>query len=159
MKKHLLLLPTALFVIASLNAQTEKHLKNLKQLTYGGDNAEAYFSYDDKNLSFQSNNKAWGLHCDQIYNMNIADAAKDTAYRPPRISTGKGRTTCAYYLKDGKHILYASTHLAGDACPPDPAPRPDHKYIWAVYPSFDIFIADLTTSIFVFVIVDSMFSL
>jgi TolB protein len=147
MKKHLLLLPTALLVIASLNAQTEKHFKNIKQLTFGGDNAEAYFSFDDKNFSFQSNNSAWGLKCDQIFNMNIADAAKDSTYHPKLISTGKGRTTCAYFLKDGKHILYASTHKSGDECPPNPAPRPDHKYLWAIYSSFDIYIADLNGNI------------
>lgn len=61
------------------------------------------------------------------------------------ISTGKGRTTCSYFLKDNKHILYASTHLGGDECPP--APETKGKYLWAVYKSFDIFIADLKGNI------------
>ncbi|HRH03375.1 MAG TPA: hypothetical protein PLN13_13975 [Bacteroidia bacterium] len=132
----------------NLFSQTEeKHLKNIRQLTYGGDNAEAYFSYDDRNLAFQSNNKNWDLQCDQIFNLSIDAAAKDSNYKPTLISTGLGRTTCSYFLKDGKHILYASTHAANKACPENPAPRADHKYLWAVYSSFDIYIADLTGTI------------
>jgi TolB protein len=124
-----------------LSAQeSEKHLLNLRQLTFGGDNAEAYWSFDNKNVTFQSNNKAWGLQCDQIFDMNIAKAKSDTAYKPKQISTGKGRTTCSYYLKDNKHILYASTHLGGDHCPVDP-PR-STKYLWGIYDTYDIFIAD-----------------
>ncbi len=138
-----------LFLFLTLSSfcfsQSEKHLKNLKQLTFGGDNAEAYFSFNGKNLSFQSNNKAWGLQCDQIFNMKISSAAKDTTYKPKMISTGKGRTTCSFFLKDNKHILFASTHLAGDSCPP--VPESKGKYLWAVYNSFDIFVADLNGKI------------
>ncbi len=123
-----------------LRAQTETHLKNLKQLTYGGDNAEAYFSPNGKNASFQSNNKAWQLQCDQIFNLDITKASKDTTYRPKLISTGKGRTTCSYFMPNGKDILFASTHLANDSCPP--VPETKGKYLWAVYKSFDIFIAN-----------------
>lgn len=118
----------------------EKHLKNLQQLTYGGDNAEAYFSPNGKFVSFQSNNKLWGLQCDQIFKLDIKDAAKDSAYKPKMISTGKGRTTCSYVMPNGKDILYASTHLGGDSCPP--VPETKGKYLWAVYKSFDIFVAD-----------------
>jgi Tol biopolymer transport system component len=135
---------TALLALLSVTLfAQEKHLANLKQLTFGGDNAEAYFSFDGKSLSFQSNNKAWGLNCDQIFNLTIDDAAKDTTYRPTLISTGLGRTTCSYFMPDDKHILYASTHLGGRECPPNPEPRADHKYLWAIYPDFDIFISDL----------------
>ncbi len=125
----------------------DKHLKNIQQLTRGGDNAEAYFSYDNKFLTFQSNNAAWGLKCDQIFNLDISKAAADTTYKPSLISTGLGRTTCSYYLKDGKHILYASTHAAGKDCPPPPAPRSDRKYLWPIYSSFDIYVADLNGKI------------
>ena len=83
-------------------SQNEKHLKNLKMLTHGGDNAEAYFSYDNKNASFQSNNSKWGLKCDQIFNLDINKAEKDSTYKPKMISSGKGRTTCSYFLKDNK---------------------------------------------------------
>lgn len=125
----------------TLISQTEKHLKNLTMLTHGGDNAEAYFSYDGKHASFQSNNKNWGLKCDQIFNLDIEKAAKDSLYKPAQISTGQGRTTCSYFLKDNKHILYASTHKGGIDCPP--VPETKGKYLWAVYNTFDIFVADL----------------
>lgn len=143
------ILPLFVICVMHVHAQTntEKHLKNIQQLTYGGDNAEAYFSFDNNSLSFQSNNKAWGLQCDQIFNLDINKAKLDSTYKPQLISTGEGRTTCSYYLKDGKHILYASTHASGKDCPPAPAPRKDNKYLWAVYESFDIYVADLNGKI------------
>jgi len=145
--KHALLLTAALVAAVSLSAQ-ERHLANIRQLTFGGDNAEAYFSPDGTLLTFQSNNPSWGLNCDQIFEMNIAVAMQDTSdYRPPKISTGKGRTTCSFYMPDGNHILYASTHEGGDACPPEPEPRKDGKYLWSIYPSYDIFVADINGSI------------
>ena len=142
--KHYLVF--ALLITANLIfSQDEKHLKNLKMLTHGGDNAEAYFSYDGKFATFQSNNTKWGLKCDQIFNLEIEKAANDSTYKPTIISTGKGRTTCSYFLKNGKHILYASTHKGGDDCPP--APETKGKYLWAVYKSFDIYITDLKGNI------------
>jgi TolB protein len=126
-------------------AQQETHLKNITMLTHGGDNAEAYFSYDGRNATFQSNNEKWGVACDQIFNLDIARAAGDSSYKPPMISNGKGRTTCSYYLKDGKHILYASTYQGGDQCPE--IPKQNGKYLWAVYNTFDIYIADLNGNI------------
>ena len=111
--------------------QTVTWLSNVKQLTSGGENAEAYWSPDGKRLIFQSTRG--DMKCDQEFIMN-ADGSNQHM-----VSTGKGRTTCGYFLPDGKHILYASTHLAGDACPP----AADHSkgYVWAVYPSYDIFLA------------------
>jgi TolB protein len=131
--------------ITFFHAQNEPHLKNLTMLTHGGDNAEAYFSFDGRQASFQSNNAAWGLKCDQIFNLTIDKAAKDSTYKPTMISNGKGRTTCSYFLKDGKHILYASTFKEGNDCPP--APQIKGKYLWAVYNSFDIYVADLKGNI------------
>jgi TolB protein len=106
-------------------------LSNVKQLTNGGENAEAYWSPDGKRLIFQSTRG--DQNCDQEFIMN-ADGSDQHM-----VSTGKGRTTCGYFLPDGKHIIYASTHLAGDACPPT-ADR-SKGYVWAVYPSYDIFLA------------------
>ena len=114
--------------LKSLVAPGEKHLSNVKQLTFGGENAEAYFSFDGQWLSFQST----GEHpCDQIYLMKVDGGERR------RISTGKGRTTCSHYMPDGKTIIYASTHLGGDACPPTPSF--ERGYVWPVYDTYDIF--------------------
>ena len=128
----------------SLIYPEEKHFKSLKQITFGGDNAEAYWSFDDKQLVFQSNNPKWNVKCDQIFLMNANDTFKDKI--PPMISTGKGRTTCAYFLPDNKHFIYASTHLGNVECPETPLKK-DGKYIWPIYDSYDIFVADLEGNI------------
>jgi Tol biopolymer transport system component len=131
---------------ANIDSPKEKHLKNLRQLTFGGDNAEAYFSPDGKSLTFQSNYKKWNLSCDQIFMMKIKDAV-DSNYHPLRISNGEGRTTCSYFMPDGKHILYASTHKGGKECPVTGDLRKDGKYLWPVFNTYDIFIADLNGNI------------
>jgi Tol biopolymer transport system component len=96
----------------------ETYFKNIRQVTFGGDNAEAYWSFDDKQLVFQSNYKEWGVECDQMFLMNADEKFKGT--QPPIISTGKGRTTCAYFLPDNKHYVYGSTHLVDENCPEVP---------------------------------------
>ncbi|HRS39941.1 MAG TPA: hypothetical protein P5292_12245, partial [Bacteroidia bacterium] len=106
----------------------EKHLSNIRQLTFGGDNAEAYFSFDSKSIVFQATNPAWNASCDQIFSSAIEP------FKPALVSTGLGRTTCSYFLPGDSLFLYASTHGAGKECPPKPAPRADHKYVWALYP-------------------------
>lgn len=131
----------------SLIGSGEKHFKNLRQLTFGGDNAEAYFSFDGSKLTFQSNYAKWNLKCDQIFLMDIAKAAGDSGYKPARISTGLGRTTCSYFLKDDQRIIYASTHLGGKDCPPAPSPHQGGKYLWSIYDTYDIFVADLKGNI------------
>jgi TolB protein len=113
-------------------AGPERHLKNLRQLTSGGENAEAYFSFDGTKLIFQSTRD--GYPCDQIYTMDLDGA------NIRRVSTGKGRTTCSYFLPDGKHFIYSSTHLAGDACPPKPSFA--KGYVWAIDKDFDLFLSD-----------------
>ena len=128
----------------SLIYPEETHFKSLKQITFGGDNAEAYWSFDDKQIVFQSNNKAWGVNCDQMFLMNVSETFETTI--PPMISTGKGRTTCAYFLPDNEHIVYASTHLGGDECPDTPL-RQNGKYVWPIYDTYDIFVADLEGNI------------
>src|SRR5215831_2299920 len=109
---------------SSLEVPGEKHLKNIKQLTYGGENAEAYFSFDGKQLIFQS--KRDGRGCDQIYRMNIDGSDVKM------VSNGEGRTTCSYFFKGGKRVLYASTHGGSRECPP--SPDYSQGYVWAIYP-------------------------
>lgn len=124
----------------------EKHLSNLKQLTFGGDNAEAYFSFNNKMITFQATNKNWNAPCDQIYTFNLSDGnMKDEAAN--LVSTGKGRTTCSYFLSGDTTLLYASTHAGNADCPPAPDKRTDGKYVWAVYSDFDIYITDLKGNI------------
>ncbi len=122
-----------LFALAAacLAAAQPPRLSEIRQLTHGGQNAEAYWSPDGKRLIFQSTRP--GYDCDQMFIMN-ADGSDQHM-----VSTGKGRTTCGYFLADNQHIVYASTHLAGDACPKDP--DRSKGYVWGVFPGYDIFLA------------------
>lgn len=121
----------------------EKHFKNLQQLTFGGDNAEAYWSYDSKYLVFQRTSAKDSLPCDQIFIGKVPENPGDK-FEYKMISSGKGRTTCAFFTKDGKHIIYASTHLGSPDCPPVPdRSKYGNKYIWPLYDTYDIFMADL----------------
>lgn len=110
----------------------EKHLSNIKMLTDGGENAEAYLSFNKTKLIYQST--SGGLKCDQIFTMDIDGSNKQL------VSTGKGRTTCSYFLPGDTKIIYASTHLADDDCPPPP--DRSKGYVWELYKSFDIFSAN-----------------
>ena len=120
----------------------EKHLKNIRQMTFGGDNAEAYWSFDDRYLVFQSNNPEWGVECDQIFYMD-ASRPLEKGERPQMLSTGMGRTTCSYFMGGNKTIVYASTHEADEKCPPQPNRNENGKYVWPIYAGFDIYTADL----------------
>ena len=113
-----------------------RHLQKIRQLTFGGQNAEAYFSADGKRLIFQSTRD--NLKCDQIFTMNVDGSDQRM------VSTGKGRTTCSYIYPRGNKILYSSTHLGSAECPP----KPDYSkgYVWGIYPSYDIFTANLDGS-------------
>lgn len=121
----------------------ETHFKNVQQLTFGGDNAEAYWSYDSKYIVFQRTQPKEGILCDQIFVGKVPEKAGDP-FTYKMISTGKGRTTCPFFTKDGKYVIYASTHLGGDSCPPTPDRKKyGNKYIWPLYDTYDIFMADL----------------
>lgn len=119
--------------VDSLIDENEVHFANLRQLTFGGQNAEAYFANDDQRLIFQATPRDGT--CDQEYTMRTDGSDLRL------VSTGKGRTTCGYFIPGTDRILYSSTHLAGDACPAEP----DHSqgYVWAIYPGYDVFEADL----------------
>jgi TolB protein len=111
--------------------QPPRHFENIRQLTHGGSNGESYWSPDGKRIIFQSTRD--GRSCDQEYIMN-ADGSDQRL-----VSTGKGATTCGYFTSDNKHIIYASTHEGGAACP---APPDRSKgYVWSIYPSYDIYLA------------------
>jgi TolB protein len=111
----------------------ERHLASLRQLTFGGQNAEAYFDWTGTQLIFQSTRPPFG--CDQIFTMR-ADGSEGRL-----VSTGKGRTTCSFFFPDGKRAIYASTHLGGSECPS----RPDMSqgYVWPIHPAYEIFAVDL----------------
>jgi TolB protein len=121
----------ALQAADSLALPAEKHLRNMKQLTFGGQNAEAYFSLDGRQLIFQSLRDGRG--CDQIYTMNTDGS------NVRMVSTGDGRTTCSYFFPKQQRILYSSTHGGAKECPP----KPDysHGYVWPIYASYDIYTA------------------
>ena len=130
----------------SLIYDQEKHFKNLKQLTFGGENAEAYWSFDDSKLIFQATNEKWGQSCDQIYIIDTNNYNLDSV-TPQMVSLGLGRTTCSYFMPGDTTIIYASTHLEDAKCPHVPDRRVDGKYVWPIYDSYDIFIADLDGNI------------
>lgn len=115
----------------TLALPAEKHLRNVRQLTFGGENAEAYFSGEGQSLIFQS--KRDGRDCDQIYTMRTDGSGTRM------VSTGKGRTTCSYFFPKRDRILYSSTHGGGEKCPTPP----DYSrgYVWPIYPSYDIYTA------------------
>ena len=123
----------------------EKHLADLHQLTLAGENAEAYWSSDGKQLILQS--RAGDNDCDRIHRMFLGPmlplqpgGARDTVPPLVPVSSGKGATTCSYFMPGDQSVIYASTHLGGDACPP----KPDHSlgYVWALYDTYDIFKSD-----------------
>ncbi|HEX5230325.1 MAG TPA: hypothetical protein VFW44_21580 [Bryobacteraceae bacterium] len=126
MHRHLLYI----FVAGAVWAQSP-HLGRIQQLTHGGENAEAYWAPDGQRIIFQSTRDK--LECDQIFIMNRDGSNQHM------VSTGQGRTTCGYFLPDNKHILYASTHESGAACPP--AADRSKGYVWAVYPTYKIYLA------------------
>ncbi|MFO0573498.1 MAG: M28 family peptidase [Polyangia bacterium] len=111
---------------------TERHLRNLRQLTFGGENAEAYFSFDGKRLSMQSTTAA--DRCDQIYTLDVGPLLT-AAGTPPRplapLSAGHGRNTCSFFVPDGSRVLFSATRHVGDACPP--VPDRSKGYVWPLY--------------------------
>src|SRR3954464_9615827 len=139
MRQLILLLPalaagTGLTLSAARQAPrpAERHLRNIRQLTFGGENAEAYFSADGTRLIFQSTREGYG--CDQIFTMKIDGSDVH------RVSTGTGRTTCGYFYPGGEDILFASTHPAGPAGPPKPSF--ERGYVWPIYDGYDIYRAN-----------------
>jgi TolB protein len=125
----------------------EKHLANIRQLTFGGQSAEAYFSADDKYLTFQHQGQFFdprthstvgpNIPCDQIFTIPVDTPNGNPTPKP--ISNGKGRTTCSYFFPSGDRMLYSSTFAANPACPPPP----DYSlgYVWPIYDTYSIYTA------------------
>ncbi|MFH1195077.1 MAG: hypothetical protein V1720_05160 [bacterium] len=125
----------------SLRFPGEVHLRNIKQLTFGGNNAEAYWSFDSKQLTFQSDwSKINPQGCDQIFKMNADGSTLTDGRQYKLISTGKGRTTCSYFLKDGR-IIFSSTHAFDEKCP-EAEMFAGGRYVWPIYNSYEIYIAN-----------------
>jgi Tol biopolymer transport system component len=122
--------PTAV-AADSLIRDGERHFAHLWQLTFGGQNAEAYWSGDGTKLILQSTRGDWT--CDQQYVLDLRTGVTT------RVSTGTGRTTCGYFYDGDRRVLFASTHGGGEACPPNP--DMSQGYVWPLYPSFDLWTA------------------
>lgn len=141
-KKYLLALVSVLFVVgcAYENTQsvkgtqpfTDRYMKNVTQLTFEGDNGEAYFSWDSKRLIFQSNRN--GYLCDKIWIMNIDGSEKKM------VSPANGAHTCSFFFPNGNIVFSSTSHLPGD-CPPKPETPHGVRYAWPLHP-YDIFIAE-----------------
>jgi Tol biopolymer transport system component len=116
----------------------EPRLKNVRQLTFGGENAEAYFSFDGTRLVFQSTPRDADQDCDQIYVMDLATGETEL------VSTGEGRTTCGYFYPGGNQVIFSSTHHYDPFCPARPSMA--QGYVWPLYPTFDLFLANLDGS-------------
>jgi TolB protein len=123
----------------SLHYPQERHLRNITQLTFGGDNAEAYWAYGQNALVWQYANPAAGVNCDQIY-WSPLDPANPQPLTYNLVSTAGGRTTCSYFLAGDQRIIYASTQSGGAQCPPDP--DKSLGYVWPLYPEFEIYVSD-----------------
>jgi Tol biopolymer transport system component len=115
----------------SLIRDGERHFEHLWQFTFGGQNAEGYWSADGGKLIFQSTRDGWP--CDQMYVLDLATG------NLTRVSTGRGRTTCGYFYDHDRRVLFGSTHVAGDSCPPPP--DYSHGYVWPLEPGYDLFTA------------------
>jgi TolB protein len=131
--KRLVISILLLFItIGTGTSQEERYLSNIKQLTFEGDNGEAYFSFDGKRLIYQSSR---GYNCDKIWIMNIDGTDKRM------VSPSRGAHTCAFFFPDGKRIIFSSTyHLEGE-CPEQEVPK-GKRYVWPLYP-YDIYVADV----------------
>src|SRR5262245_53037608 len=113
----------------------ERQLSHMRALTLGGENAEAYWAWSGAELIMQA--RPAGAGCDRIFRLPIPSLADPALPRPVPVSSGRGATTCSYFLPGDKEVIFASTEGGSPACPP----RPDHSqgYVWALYPDYDIY--------------------
>lgn len=118
--------------LRGLHDARETHLRNMRQLTFGGQNAEAYWSFDGRRIIFQA--KGGNIPADQVFVMNADGSGKQM------VSTGKGRCTCAYFLPGDREIIFSSTHAYSPATPPEP--DRSQGYVWPIYPYYAIYRAN-----------------
>jgi Tol biopolymer transport system component len=123
----------------SLIFKGEKHFANLHQLTFGGDNAEAYWSWNGKMITFQKTNPKENINCDRIYFGNYNENKFDFT----QISNGESRTTCSFFMPGDTEILFAGMHESVTDCPPVPDRKILKKYVWPLYPEYDIYVNNL----------------
>jgi Tol biopolymer transport system component len=116
----------------AIHFEGESHLQNVRQLTAGGQNAEAYWAFDGSALIYQA--KKEGMECDQIFVLDPHTAETSM------VSTGEGRTTCSYFYPSGDEIIYSSTHHHDAFCPAEP--DFSQGYVWPIYKTYDVFIAN-----------------
>ena len=125
----------------------ERHLSNVRQLTFGGDNAEAYWGFGGNALVYQTTQPQAGIPCDQIFVMPLDSlSTPDADMRPFRVSSGLGRTTCPYFLPGDSVVVYATTEQADSACPEVPERGPEGRYVWPIYPTYDLVLHNLNTN-------------
>ena len=146
--QSLLLVPLLLGAVAIAEERTvprsvspearEVHFESLRMLTDGGENAEAYFSFDGSALVFQAT-RPGEVPCDRIFTLDLASGKESL------VSTGTGRTTCGYFLPGDREVVFASTHAADPACPPPP--DRSQGYVWPILPGYDLFARDLESGV------------
>ncbi len=132
MRKTFFILFAVLLLLGCVSKKENRHLKNVKQLTFDGDNGEAYFSRDGEKLIFQSSRG--GYACDKIWTMNI-DGSDLRMVGPDH-----GAHTCSFFFPDGRIVFASTSYLSGD-CPPRPQTPPGVRYVWPLYP-YNIFTAN-----------------
>ena len=117
------------------SGKSERHLRNVRQLTTGGKNAEAYFSFDGSRLIFQSTKDPASQTLGDCYQMYVMDLDGENVHR---VSTGYGAVTCGYFFPGGRRVLYSSTHMAGLQCPPKPERGPKYRWVLDDYEIFSV---------------------
>jgi len=124
----------------------EVHLENIRQFTFGGDNAEAYWAFGGNSHVYQTTQPQAGIPCDQIFVMPLDSASTpDSDMRPFRVSSGLGRITWPYFLPGDSVVVYATTEHADSACPEVPERGPEGRYVWPIYPTYDLVLHNLNT--------------
>lgn len=117
----------------------ETFLANVRQVTFGLPRAgEGYFSPDGTTIVYQAFPIGYPFY--QIYVQRLDE-------RIPRLlSTGRGRTTCAYFSPKGDQILFASSHTDPDIEQTEKKGREEaaqggrRRYQWEFDPQMELYL-------------------